>query len=59
MTQFLHIYLHLTIRNGETRNVEERGGAVDHCWQLINYRFNDHYSGPSESITSGSVQHLM
>lgn len=59
MTQFLHIYLLLTIKNCEIGNMEERGGAVDHCWQFINHRFNDHYSGPSESITSGSLQRLM
>ena len=36
-----------------------RGGTVDHGWQFINYRFNDHCSAFNESITSCPVQLLL
>ena len=36
-----------------------RGGTVDHGWQFINYRFNDHCNALNESITSCPVQLLM
>lgn len=38
------------MRLGQTGKVEGGGGAVDHSWHFINYKFKDCYSGSTESI---------